>query len=116
MHPRISIRGYVRPLVRRLVRRSVGRSIGPSLTRFFLLSKNGGKWLKRTFHISAGFLFQPFALNLSFNLPFIIFLSQSFFQNQTFFHNLNVTIFPTQSSFHNLSCTTIPSNSFFHNL
>ena len=96
MRPRISIRGFVRP--------SVGPLVG---NPFFLLRKNGGKWSKMTSHLSAVFLFQPFALILSFNLPFTIFLSQSFF------HNLSFTILLSQSFFHNLSFTIFFSQSLF---
>ena len=95
--------------------RFVGRSV---CNPFFFLSKNGRKWSKMTFHISAGFLFQPFALNLSFNLPFTILLLKSFFHNLYLFHNHYLTIFPSQCLFHNLSnhsFTDILSQSLFRN-
>lgn len=99
-----------------------------------------------TFQISAGFLSKFFTLNLFFNLPltivlsqsvlcnlpFTIFLSQSFFHiiffhylsftiffSQSFLHNLHyltLTIFISQSFLHNRSLTICRSQSFFHNL
>ena len=95
----------VRPSVRWLVGQFVGNP-------FFIFKKNGGEWSKITSHISAGFLFQPFDLILSFNLPFTIFLSQFFFHNLSFFHNLHLTIFSSpsfvpQSFLYNYSFTFI---------
>ena len=40
MHPRISIRGSVRPSVGQSVRPSVCLSVGPTVTRFFFYSEN----------------------------------------------------------------------------
>ena len=62
------------------------------------------------------FLFHPFALNLSFNLSFSIFLSKSFLHILYFFHNHYLTIFPSQCLFHNLSFTIILSQPILHNL
>ena len=89
---------------------------GQNTWKSLFLGKNRGKWSKMTSNISAGFFFQPFALNLSFNLPFTILLLKSFFHNLYLFHNHYLTIFSSQSLFHNLSFTIIPSQSFFHNL
>ena len=116
------------------VRPSVGPSICPLcvfwfffvffLFSFFGISQNGGKRSKMTLHISSGFLFLSFTLNLSFYLPFTISLSQSFFHNlsfsiflsQSLFLNHSFTIFLWQSFLHNLSSTFFLPPSLFHNL
>ena len=76
--------------VRPSVRRSVGRSVGPSVTHFFGIHKNGGKWSEKTFHISTGFLFQSHTLNLSTHLYKRVYLSvgQSVGQSVTHFFGL----------------------------
>ena len=101
MRPLITIRGCVRV--------SVHPSIRPLVTLFLDSAKMGGKWSKMIFHISAGFLFQPFALYQSFNLFFTIIFSQSFLQNLSFFHNLYLTIFHSQSFLLNHSFTNMVS-------
>ena len=104
-----------------LVCLSIGPTIAPSVTHFFGPRKNGWKGSKMTLHISAGFIFQSFTLNLSFNFPynfsFTILLSKSSFKIffskpfwQYFVYNFSSIIFPSQYPFHNLS------QSFFHNL
>ena len=59
-----------------------GMFAGPSLTLFLTQNR---------IRIPACFIFQSFTLYLSFNLPFIIFLSHSLF------HSCSFSIFPLQS-------------------
>jgi len=83
-----------------------------------------------TFDLSAGFLFQYFTPNLSFNHTFKIFLSKSFHNifftmftslpypdNHSFTISLRQsfhTIFLLQSFFQNLSFSTFHLQSFYH--
>jgi len=81
--------------------------VGPSFHNpFFWSHQKWGKIVKNDFlHLCN--LFDSLTLNLSFNLPFTIFLSQSFF------HNISLTIFLSQSFFHNISLTIFfPQSSF----
>ena len=99
-----SVSPLVRPSVCPLVRNP-----------FFFTQQKWEKMVKNDFPYLCR-LFQPFALNLSFNLPFTIFLLQSSFHNLSFTISISFIIIFGLSFLCYLCFTIFPSQSFFHNL